>query len=74
MKYFVVTGNDDCDLSKKINEYLAHGWQPQGGVSVVVIPPLCADFFEAEEPFLSYSQAVTHQDNDPYYPDPDLNN
>ena len=68
MRYFVVDAYDDCLLSNKVNQWISHGWVPQGGVSVTVVPVLCNDFYESEEPFVIYHQAVVHHDENPFYP------
>jgi hypothetical protein len=36
MEYTILKANDEEYLTKMVNEYIAKGWVPQGGVSMVV--------------------------------------
>ena len=33
VKYMIVTGGNPAELEKKVNEAMAQGWQPLGGVT-----------------------------------------
>ena len=68
MRYFLVDGGDDCDLSNKVDEWIRHGWMPTGGVCVVAVPAICFGYSESEESFLMYYQALIHDGENPFYP------
>ena len=36
MKYKIVHGDDEDQLTKRVNEAIQEGWMPQGGVAVLV--------------------------------------
>jgi uncharacterized protein DUF1737 len=38
-EYTLVTGTDHQSLVNKVNAAIKNGWQPQGGLTVVFIPP-----------------------------------
>ena len=71
MKYFILTANDDCDLSNLVDEWLDQGWKPIGGVSVAIIPSGGTASLKGAPPNytdLQYWQAVIHENDDPTYP------
>lgn len=37
LKYYVVTGINKKDFCKTVSEYLKHGWQVQGNVSITSV-------------------------------------
>jgi len=71
MKYYILTGYDDCELSNKVDDWIAEGWKPFGGVAVIVIPKGMAmpdGVGTTKECYLQYSQAFIHESEDPRYP------
>jgi hypothetical protein len=39
-KYYVVTGIDKKEFCRTVSEYLKHGWELQGGVSITLVKAL----------------------------------
>ena len=37
-EYMVVSKNNIAELVNDVNRYIAVGWQPQGGISVALVP------------------------------------
>jgi len=44
--YSIATGRDQIDLEDKVEDYILEGWQPLGGIAVV-ITPLVKELYQA---------------------------
>jgi hypothetical protein len=63
MEYTIVESLDSCELARTVNEFMAHGWRPQGGACALVIPAGGAGMlYSADEdcPSILYAQAMIH--------------
>lgn len=68
--YWIVEGNDDCEVHNKVVAMMEHGWEVTGGISVVAVSEDIQHLITLEqgEPILLYSQAMVHTAVDAYNP------
>ncbi|HUW10206.1 MAG TPA: hypothetical protein VM537_10780 [Anaerolineae bacterium] len=39
VRYVVITGTDEAQVGRAINDKIVEGWQPQGGISATLLHP-----------------------------------